>query len=163
MRRSHLLVVSTILVLLPAIGFTKVMDARLGVGFRDTFAIRDLPALAMNYYPNSGMGITGALGIDTEENNSKFALQVGLRKRIFEEDQLNFFMGGNFSLLTQEVATVKRSGYELSAVVATEFFLTGLENLGFNLEAGIGVSNLDKVRFRTLGHSFLDAGIIFYF
>ena len=140
----------------------KSMDSRLGIGFRNSFAF-DLPALATNYYPNSNLGITGALGIDTEENNSKFGLQLGMRKRIFEEDQLNFYMGGAFTLLTQEVATVKKSGYELAALVASEFFLTGLENLGFNVEAGIAVSNLDKVRFRTLGHSFLNAGIIFYF
>lgn len=123
----------------------------------------DLPSIATHYYPNSGTGITGALGIDTQENNSKFGIQLGLRKRIFEEENLNFYMGGNFSLLTQELGATKQSGYELGALVASEFFLAGLENLGLNFEAGIAVSNLDKVRFRTLGHSFLNAGMIFYF
>ncbi|MBX3019098.1 MAG: organic solvent tolerance protein [Bdellovibrionaceae bacterium] len=163
MRRFSLVLLSTFTFLaLPLVAQGKMMESRLGLGFRDSMAIAGLPALAMNYYPNSEFGMTGALGIDTEENNSKFGLQLGLRKRIFEEDQLNFYMGGAFTLLTQEVATVKKSGYELSALVATEFFLPGLENLGFNLEAGIGVSNVDKVRFRTLGQSFLGAGIFFY-
>lgn len=140
----------------------KNMDSRLGVGFRDAFPFQ-LPAIAMQYYPNSGFGVTGALGIDTQENDSKFGLQLGVRKRIFEEDQLNFYMGGSFSLLTREVGASKNSGYELAATIATEFFLTGLENLGFNLETGVAVSNLDKVRFRTVGDSFLRAGVIFYF
>lgn len=151
-----------LIVMAPLAAPAKMMESRLGLGFRDSMAISGLPALAANYYPNSNIGLTGALGIDTEENNSKFGLQVGLRKRIFEEDQLNFYMGGAFTLLTQEVATVKKSGYELSALIATEFFLSGLENLGFNIEAGIGVSNVDKVRFRTLGQSFIGAGIFFY-
>lgn len=163
MRRFRLLLVSSLLpALWPFAAPAKDMESRLGLGFRDSMAIAGLPALAANYYPNPELGLTGALGIDTEENNSKFGLQLGMRKRIFKEDQLNFFMGGAFTLLTQEIATVKKSGYELSALVATEFFLTGLENLGFNIEAGIGVSNVDKVRFRTLGQSFLGAGIFFY-
>ena len=140
----------------------KGMESRLGIGFRNSFPF-NLPAIAAQYYPNSNLGLIGALGIDTEEDNSKFALQFGLRKRIFEEDNLNFFMGGNFALLTQEIAKNKTSGYELSALVATEFFLAGLENLGFNMEAGVAVSNMEKVRFRTVGESFLTGGVIFYF
>lgn len=140
----------------------KNMESRLGVGVRNAFAF-EMPAIATIYYPNSNLGVIGALGVDTVENDSKFGLQLGLRKRIFEEDQLNFFMGGSFSLLTLETAGKKESGYELAATVASEFFLSGLENLGFNVETGVAVSNLDKVRFRTLGDSFLRGGIIFYF
>lgn len=168
MRRSNsrlvLLVLSTFVLVCvySAMASAKSMESRLGIGFKNGFPF-DLPALAAQYYPNSNMGLTGALGIDTQEDNSKFALQLGVRKRIFEEDQLNFFMGGNFTLLTQEIAKKKTSGYEISALVATEFFLTGLENLGFNMEAGVAVSNMEKVRFRTMGNSFLNGGVIFYF
>lgn len=163
MRRLMLLLLSSVSVLgFSFSAYSKTMESRLGLGFHNSFPF-EMPAMAAHYYPNSNFGMTGALGIDTQENNSKFGLQIGLRKRVFEEDQLNFYMGGSFSLLTQEIAGAKKSGYELAALVACEFFLTGLDNLGFNVETGVAASNMDAIRFRTVGNSFLNSGIIFYF
>jgi hypothetical protein len=51
----------------------------------------------------------------------------------------------------------------MAAVFGGEFFLPGLESLGFNFESGAGVSNVGKTRFRTLGDSFVNVGMIFYF
>lgn len=162
MTRQFGLLASLIVIFIGTGAHAKDLSSRLGVGYRDAFPI-GLPALAMHYYPNSDVGIVGALGVDTAEFNSRFGLLVGVRKIIFKEDNLNFFGGGNFSLLTVEVAGIKESGYELSGVVGSEFFLSGLDNLGFNVETGVAVTSLGKVRFRTLGDNFLRAGIIFYF
>lgn len=140
----------------------KDLSSRLGVGFRNAFPF-NLPAIAVQYYPGPELGLLAAVGVDTQENNSLFGLQLGIRKIIFKEMQMNFFMGGTFSLLTQEVLSQKQSGYELAALVGGEFFLDGLENLGFNFETGVAVTSADKVRFRTLGEDIFRAGIIFYF
>lgn len=140
----------------------KEMASRLGIGFRNAYSM-DLPSVATVYYPSSETALVGALGIDTEDMNSKFALSGGVRRIIFKEDNLNFFMGGILSFLSHETAGKTDSGFELSGLVGSEFFLAGLENLGFSLETGVGVTNVKKVRFRTLGDSFLRAGIMFYF
>lgn len=140
----------------------KEMANRLGVGYRNSYAF-DLPSLAAQYYPTSDMGLVGAIGIDTEDQNSKMVFSGGVRKIVFVEDNLNFFMGGMLSVISKETAGATDSGFELAALVGTEFFLQGLENLGFNLESGVAVTNVKKVRFRTMGDSFLRAGIIFYF
>lgn len=140
----------------------KDLSSRLGLGFRDAFPF-SLPSIAMHYYPNSDVGLVGAIGVDTEDQNSKFGLLVGVRKIIFKEDNLNFFAGGNLAILTSETAGSKKSGYELAGIMGTEFFLSGLDNLGLNFETGIAVTNLDKVRFRTLADHLFRAGIIFYF
>lgn len=140
----------------------KDLSSRLGVGFRDAFPF-SLPSIALQYYPNADLGLVGAVGVDTEDQNSKFGLMIGVRKIIFKEDNLNFFAGGNFSILTQEISGSKKSGYELAGIMGTEFFLSGLDNLGFNFETGVAVTNLDKVRFRTLADHLFRAGIIFYF
>ena len=132
------------------------------MGFRNSYSF-DLPAVAANYYPSSDYGVIGALGIDTAENNSKSAFTGGIRRIIFKEENLNFFMGGILSFLSSETAGTTESGFELSALVGTEFFLHGLENLGFNFETGAGVTNLKKVRFRTIGDHLFRAGMIFYF
>jgi hypothetical protein len=140
----------------------KNLQNRLGVGFRNAYSM-DLPSVAAVYYPSAEMGFVGALGIDTEDQNSKFAFSLGLRKRIFEEPNLNFFMGGVLSMISRESAGQTDSGFEVAGIVGSEFFLTGLENLGFNVETGVGVTNVKKIRFRTLADHFLRAGIIFYF
>ena len=140
----------------------KDLSSRLGVGYRNSLAL-DLPAIAANYYPNSEFGLIGALGVDTADQNSRFAFTGGVRKNIFMEDNLNFFIGGNLSVISQEINNSTDSGFELQALVGTEFFLAGLENLGFDFETGVAVNNVNKVRFRTLGNSFLQAGVFFYF
>lgn len=151
-----------VIALIASTGQAKDLSSRLGVGFRDAFPF-EMPAIAVQYYPNSELGLFSALGVDTKENYSQFGLQLGVRKIIFKEDHMNFFMGGALSLLTQEIASVKNSGYDLAALVGGEFFLSGLDNLGFNFETGVAVTSLDKVRFRTLGDHVFRAGMIFYF
>lgn len=140
----------------------KDLSHRLGIGYRDSYSF-PLPSMAIQYYPNTDYGIISALGIDTEDKNSRFAFSFGMRKIIFKEENLNFFFGGILTLANTDNGIDKRSGFEMAATVGSEFFLQGLDSLGFNVETGVAVSNLNKVRFRTLGDSFIKSGIIFYF
>ena len=141
----------------------KNLTNRLGIGMSNKYSF-DMPSLAAQYYPNSEFGFTAALGVDTRKDNSLFGIQGGIRRNIFEESNLNFYMGGTLSLISVETAGNSESGFELNGVVGAEFFLTGLENLGFNFETGIGVASLKSgTRFRTLGSDPFHAGIIFYF
>jgi hypothetical protein len=140
----------------------KDLTSRLGVGFRNSYSF-ELPAIAANYYPNPETGFIGAVGIDTAENNSKFAVTGGVRRIIFKEENMNFFMSGTLSFVSSEVNGSTNSGFEICGLVGDEFFLPGLENLGFNIEGGVGVVNLGKVRFRTVADHILRAGVFFYF
>lgn len=141
----------------------KELGSRLGIGYRNSLVSFDLPSIAAFYYPSNDFGVFSSLGVDTEEDNSKFALVAGVRRIIFKEENMNFFMGGAVGMVNQEVATQKDSGFELAALVGGEFFLPGLDSLGFNFETGMGISNVKKTRFRTLGDSFVNAGMVFYF
>lgn len=145
----------------------KDLTSRLGIGYRNSLVTMNLPSVATIYYPSSDIGVIGSLGVDTDDNNSKFGFMGGVRRIIFKEEHMNFFMGGHLALVNQEqtIAGVnnKDSGFEIAAVAGGEFFLQGLDSLGFNFETGMGISNIRKVRFRTLGDSFLNAGMIFYF
>ena len=140
----------------------KDLTNRLGIGFRNAYSF-DLPAVSSVYYPTAELGVVGAIGVDTQDNNSKSAFTVGLRRIIFKEENMNFFMGGNLSMLSVETAGKSDSGFEVSALAGGEFFLTGLDNLGFNFETGVAIENVDKTRFRTLADHILRAGIMFYF
>ncbi len=141
----------------------KDLTNRLGVGYRDSYVSFDLPSIAAFYYPSPDVGVLGSLGVDTQENNSKFALAVGVRRIIFKEDNMNFFMGGQVAMINNEVASTKDNGFEISGTVGGEFFLAGLESLGFHFETGVGITNVKKTRFRTVGSSFVGGGIVFYF
>lgn len=141
----------------------KDLASRLGIGFRNTLVTTELPSVATIYYPSPDIGLVASLGVDTQEQNSMFALAGGIRRIIFKEDNMNFFGAGQAAIVNQEVAAEKDSGFEMAATVGGEFFIPGLESLGFNFETGMGVTTVKKTRFRTLGESFATAGMIFYF
>jgi hypothetical protein len=165
MQRWILSVVAIVsgLLLVSASAQAKELTNRLGVGYRSSYVTFSLPSVAAVYYPSPEFGVLGSIGVDTQDNNSKFGLLVGIRRILFKEDNMNFFMGGNVAIINNEVNGSKDSGFELSAIYGAEFFLPGLESLGFNVESGAGVTNAGQTRFRTMGDSFVNVGIIFYF
>lgn len=141
----------------------KEMTHRLGFGPKLPFST-DLPGVAMHYFPNSDYAITGALGINTQEGLSQFGLQGGIRRILFEEQNMNFFVGGVLGIISQEISRNNQSGFELMALSGGEFFLPGLENLGFNFEMGVGVASLKSSnRFFTVANTPVRGGLIFYF
>lgn len=140
----------------------KELTNRLGIGAKNNSAV-ELPQIAAVYYPSQDYALTGGLGIDTEQNQSKFGFNVGVRRLVFKESNLNFYMGGQFGMLNYEVNTDKKSGFELSALFGAEFFLPGLENLGITFEGGAGILSTTSVRFRTIADHPFRAGMIFYF
>lgn len=151
------------LTVLAAVAQAKDLTSRLGVGYRNSLVTMSLPSVAAFYYPSPDTGVVGSLGVDTEDNNSKFAFAGAVRRIIFKEDHMNFFGGGQVAIVNQETTATKDSGFELAATVGGEFFLPGLDSLGFNFETGMGITTVKKTRFRTMGDSFLNAGIAFYF
>lgn len=140
----------------------KELTNRLGVGVK-SHEILDLPELAVAYHPVKDLEIVGGLGVDTKKNESKMAVNAGLRRIVFKESNMNFYMGGNLGYVNSEVVSNKYSGFELNVVFGGEFFLTGLDSLAFTFEGGAGVISADSVRFRTIADNPLRAGMIFYF
>lgn len=148
----------------------KDLTNRLGVGYADQFGVTNgLPSLAVRYFPNPDVGIAGQLGIDTQEDASKFGFLAKVYRIIFTEDNMNFYMGAGAGIVSEERSDDNgninnESGFELSGYVGGEWFFSGLDSLGFSFEAGIGVTSIDsEVRFRTIADSPVKAGITFYF
>lgn len=143
-------------------GQAKELTNRLGVGVKSHSAL-DLPQLAATYYLDSEIAVAGGLGIDTQKDYSKFAFNAGIRRVVFKEDNMNFYMGGTAGILNYESNGEKESGFELNAIFGGEFFFTGLDSLAFTFEGGVGVISADEVRFRTIAEGPFSAGIVFYF
>jgi hypothetical protein len=145
----------------------KDLTNRLGVGYSDQMSI-NLPSITVRYYPDPDLGLSAALGVDTQENASKFGFLAKVYKVVFMEDNLNFFMGASAGVISQETGTEpdtkNESGFELAGIAGCEFFFTGLDSLGFTVETGVGISSISSsVRFRTIGDSPVRGGVVFYF
>lgn len=145
----------------------KELTNRLGLGYSDQFS-EGLPSISVRYWPDPKLGIGAALGVDTQEDNSRFGFMARLYRIIFTEDNMNFYMGAGAGLISVEkkvgATTDNDSGFELNGFFGGEFFFAGLDSLGFSFEAGVGVTSISsEVRFRTMGDSPVKAGITFYF
>lgn len=162
-KAGFVLLAATLFMALPQ-AQAKDLSNRLGVGFKNQFGT-DLPGVALQYYPGPDVALSAVLGVDTQENNSRFGFMAKLHRIIFQEDNLNFYMGAGAGLISQEEPNGdNESGFELLGFAGTEFFFTGLENLGFSFEVGTAITSISSgVRFRTFGDSPVRAGITFYF
>jgi len=143
--------------------FAKDLTHRFGLGIKNNTS-ESLPSLAVVYHSSKDFSFTGGVGIDTKKDYSAFQVNVGTRKVIFTENNLNFYTGAQVGLVNFETPVDgKKSGFEIMALFGTEFFFSGLENLAFTFEGGLGVASVKDVRFRTVADDPFRAGLIFYF
>ncbi len=134
------------------------MHGRMGVGYNAQFA-DELPAVAIKYGLTRLTSVEGILGLDTG-TPSRSAVGAKISQNIFLESNLNFY---GFSGLVL-AKTSQGSGVEIPAGVGVEFFIPGIESVGWSVETGGLLSNTSgSFNLRTIGFSFLNAGIRFYF
>jgi hypothetical protein len=141
---------------------SKELTHRLGVGFKNNTSV-SIPSLAGVYFFQKDLAFTGSFGLDTQNNASGVQASFGVRYIMFFENNMNVYAGGQFGLINSENTTGKATGFEILGVGGVEFFISGLENLGFTIESGLGISTLRNTRVRTLADDPLRAGFIFYF
>lgn len=141
----------------------KDLQGRLGLGYNAEFVNslidQRVPGISIKYGLTRDIAAEAVVGIAT---TSPTDTVTGIKffKNIFYETNLNFyFMLGGAILSAQN-----RGGAEFMTGFGVEFFIPGLESLGFATETGGTFDNLSgNFALRTLGVSFLDAGIHFYF
>jgi hypothetical protein len=142
----------------------KDLSQRLGVGYSDQWGLNNsMPSISVRYYPNQQYGLQASVGVDTQQDSERFGVSAKFIKIVFREDNMNFYVAAGGGLVSQQQGSTN-SGFDAAAVFGGEFFLPGLESLGFNFEGGFGVTSISSnIRFRTVGDSPLKAGIFFYF
>lgn len=139
------------------------LTGRLGFGYNAEFVNslidQRVPGISIKYGLTRDIAVEGIVGVAT---SSPVDTVTGVKffKNIFYETNLNFyFMLGGAILNAQG-----RGGAEFLSGFGVEFFIPGIESLGFACETGGSFDNLSgSFALRTLGVSFLDAGIHFYF
>jgi hypothetical protein len=140
------------------------LQGRLGVGYNAQFSnYREsggsVPAIAAKYALTKDIAAEAVLGVaTTKPANSVVGLK--LFKNLFFENNLNFY-----GMVAGGVVTAQsNTGVDLQAGFGTEFFIPGLESVGISFELGGQLTNITgSMVFRTMGASFLHAGMRFYF
>ncbi len=143
--------------------YAKDMTHRLGVGFKNNTSV-SIPSVTAVYFADKDVAYTAAVGMDTMQGYTAMQISGGMRYIMFFENNLNFYVSGQAGVINYETpATGKKSGAEFLALGGVEFFFSGLENLGFTAEAGLGMATLGSTRVYTTALDPVKAGIIFYF
>lgn len=139
------------------------LHGRFGLGYNAEFANASLengrPAVSMKYGFTRDIAAAFLLGMSTSEPKNSL---VGLKlfKNLFIETDLNFYAMLGAGILSAE----EKTGTEFLGGFGAEFFIPGLESLGFSFETGASLTNI-KGSFvvSTIGVSFIHAGMHFYF
>lgn len=143
--------------------FAKKMPQRLGVGIKNN-TTQSIPSLAGVYNVSGDFSLLGGFGFDTQKDYSTLEANFGVRHIIFHEANMHFYTGGQFAMVNvEDPVNGKENGFEVNFIVGVEFFLAGLENLGFSFEGGLGLVSFKETRMRTVADNPLRAGMIFYF
>jgi hypothetical protein len=142
----------------PPAAFARDTQGRIGLGYNAQFANK-LPGVSLKYGLTRDIGAELVLAIaTTSPSNSATAIKVF--KNLFFENNLNFYfmLGGGI------INVSSQAGVSLITGFGVEFFIPGIDSLGFAVETGAAFDNASGgYALKTMGMSFLDAGIHFYF
>lgn len=144
--------------------FARDLQGRLGLGYNAEFSNFQLqhgvPGVSLKYGFTRDLGAELIVGVSTASPTNSVT-GVKFFKNLFYETNLNFYFMVGGAILSAET----RSGAELLGGFGAEFFIPGVDSLGFAMETGASFENLTTGTFalKTLGVSFLNAGIHFYF
>ena len=146
-----------------ALYFGDYVHGRLGLGYNNQFSNTKMangtPGLSLKYGLTRVIAIQGILGVSSSApKNSTTAFK--LFKSVHMETSLNFYfmVGGGL------ISAATLSGAEFLLGFGVEFFIPGLESLGFSFETGVSFSNITgSFAVKTIGASIIDAGVHFYF
>jgi hypothetical protein len=142
----------------------KDLQGRLGLGYNSEFASSQsatagTPAVSLKYALTRDIAQSLVFGMKSGTPSSS-TLATKFFKNIFFETNLNFYFTAGLGILS----AAGQSGMEILGGFGAEFFIPGIESLGFSVETGGSYNTLgSSSTLRTIGFSFRDAGIHFYF
>ncbi len=144
--------------------YARDMHGRMGLGYNGQFAstqqTNGVPAISIRYGLSSRAQVEVIGGFYSGLNGTGVAA-LKFMQTIHPETYMNFYWlaAGGY------VGAGGRSGTEWLGGLGTEFFIPGIESIGFAFETGLSFENLTSSSFvlKTFGLSFINVGMHFYF
>lgn len=152
----------------PASSYKSYSNSRIGVGFNSQLSQAGVNSVSVRYWADDRIGFDGMLGFALGDNNKYFDLGGKILFVLRKEQNASIY---GFGLLGIENASTKNpftgdttsdTGVTVAGGLGAEFFLTGLPNLGFSTELGLGYNSTSKI-FGTFGNWIPSAGVRYYF
>lgn len=146
----------------PRFAAAREMQGRVGLGYNSEFqnstTTQRVPAVSLKYGLTRDIAVEGLFGI-ASTSPANTIIGAKFFKNLLYETNLNYYfmLGGGI------LSASGNSGGQFLGGFGVEFFVPGLESLGFSFEVGASIDTLSGMTVRTLGASFLDAGMHFYF
>lgn len=135
---------------------------RMGMGYSSQL-VNELPALSFKVQRSRNSALAALVGIRSDSDATNYGFAAKVYRIIYDEPQLNFYMAGLFGYITNNTATSDDNGFQADGTLGAEFFLQGLESIGFSFEFGVSLNKYDNgTTLETTGYNFLVAGIHFY-
>ncbi|MGE0615071.1 MAG: hypothetical protein AB7P04_05495 [Bacteriovoracia bacterium] len=152
-----------VLGLAPTRSEARDMHGRLGLGYNSQFSNSlvdgGVPGISLKYGLTRDIAAALIVGGKTS-NPLNSVTAIKFFKNLFFETNLNFY----FMLAGGIVSAGSGASAEFLGGMGAEFFIPGVESLGFSVETGVSFSNATgSFQLKTIGVSFLHAGIHFYF
>ncbi|MBN1384292.1 MAG: hypothetical protein JW983_05365 [Elusimicrobia bacterium] len=146
----------------------KDLSKKAGIGFNSQLSGHDVNSLSIRYWFSKKIAVEGLIGFSLGDD-VMFDMGGKFLSVLKEEQNLNIYA---FGLLGMESTDIDDNnpltddddtGITAGAGFGAEFFLIGLDNLGFGAEIGFGFNNADdKSQFGTSAGWLSSVGIRYY-
>jgi hypothetical protein len=134
------------------------MSGRLGLGLSNQLA-SNMSAISFKIQQTESSAFGGLVALDSNSDTTDYGLGLKGYRLLFDEPHLNFYASGLVAALKKN----DQSGYQLDGTLGSEFYIPGLESIGFSFEFGLSINKVNDVRrIETVGYEFINAAIHFY-
>lgn len=140
--------------------FSADRRGHLGLGFNNQLK-NDLSTLSIKFQGSRTFAFETLAGFKSSDNGG-YGLGIKIYRILFDEPQLNFYMGTLLAMEQKKTAGVGESGFQFDLTFGSEFHLSGLRSLAFSIDFGASVYKFDELIIETTTSGFVSAAIRFY-
>lgn len=160
--RIRTLLFAVLLVVSP-LAHARHMEGRTGFGL-SLHDFNNTPCLSMRYHLSDYQAAEVGAGFDTDDSRKVFVVGAKFYQAAHLEENITFYVGlGGYLISDKGGTSTTSSGLEFQGLFGSEFFLSGLPNLGIVFETGVALRTVRNVSLSTVGSGFLGGAIHYYF
>lgn len=151
-----------ILFLFPIILNAAPNVGHLGMGYSNQLE-NGIPSFSLKYQSSPTISWGGLFNFSTSDTNGGWGVGAKFYRNIFSEPNLLFYGAFLLGFASRDLPNkASESGMQGDLTVGSEFFVPGIQSIGFSFEAGISFNTFDSFVIQTTGISFVTAQIHFY-